>query len=185
MTDKELDNPWVNRNLNNEAEEKAEQEAPFLDADENEGAAEVDEFQAQLNEMRSQVLRAHAEMENVRRRADQDKINTRKFAIEGVVNDLIPILDSLDQALQNAPENDPMAEGVKLTQKMFAEVLSKHGVKEINPVNEKFNPQLHEAMAMQPVPNVEPGTIVAVLQKGYVLNDRLIRPARVLVAKEG
>lgn len=142
-----------------------------------------EDFQAKLEEMRGQVLRTHAEMENLRQRTERRIKEERQYALSGFAEKLVPVLDSLDQAVQGAAESDPMIEGVKMTVKMFADVLGNYGIKIIDPVNEKFNPTLHEAMAMQPSDVVEPNTILQVLQKGYVLNDRLIRPARVIVSR--
>ena len=142
-----------------------------------------EDFQVKLEEMRTQVLRTHAEMENLRQRTEKRIKDERQYALSSFAEKLVPVLDSLDQAVQGATESDPMMEGVKMTVKMFADVLANNGIKVLSPLNEKFNPALHEAMAMQPSDAVEPNTVLQVLQKGYVLNDRLIRPARVIVSR--
>lgn len=134
------------------------------------------------------ALRTQAELENVKRRSSIDLEKAHKFALEKFAGDLLPVKDSLEMGLSagaTAGENqlEKIIEGVELTLKMFADVLSKHGVAEVNPEGEKFNPDHHQAMAMQPHPDVEPNTVLTVMQKGYLLNDRLIRPAMVMVSK--
>jgi len=134
-------------------------------------------------------LRQHAELENLQKRASRDVEKARKFALEKFVSDLLPIKDSLEMGIEAAEKQDTdlltIHEGLELTDKMLNDLLVKFNIEEINPLNEKFDPQWHEAMAAQPVPNVEDNTVVIVHQKGYHLNDRLIRPARVIVAKGG
>jgi len=129
------------------------------------------------------LMRAKAEIENIRRRAEQDVARAHKYALEKFVKELIAVVDSLEHALAAEGAENAVREGVELTYKMFLDVLAKHGVKQIDPVNEKFNPENHEAMSMQPSADVEPNTVLAVYQKGYLLNDRLVRPARVVVSK--
>ncbi|QRN04511.1 nucleotide exchange factor GrpE [Legionella sp. MW5194] len=130
-------------------------------------------------------VRAIAELDNVRRRAERDVANAHRYGQEKLIASLLPILDSLEQALQLADKdaNVAMYEGLQLTMKLFLDVLDKHDVKQLDPQGEPFNPQEHEAMSMQDVPGAAPNSIVAVFQKGYKLNDRIIRPARVIVAK--
>ncbi len=133
------------------------------------------------------ALRTKAEAENLKRRADQDVEKARKFALDKFVDSLIPVLDSLDMSLQAATGNDEsvvkLREGNEMTLKMFLDALQKNGVQQINPEGEAFNPQLHEAMSMQESTEHAPNSVMVVFQKGYALNDRLIRPARVVVAK--
>lgn len=181
-----------------EAEDRAEEtageqdeEAPAGQADE--GAAGVEETagdelaeaRARAEENWEALLRTRAEMENLRKRNARDLEQTRKFALERFVKDLLPVVDSLEQGLQAAREQggvEKLVEGNELTLKMFGKVLSDHGVEEIDPRGEKFDPAIHEAMTMQPSEEHEPETVMMVLQKGYLLNGRLVRPARVVVA---
>ncbi|KTC66121.1 Heat-shock protein GrpE(HSP-70 cofactor) (plasmid) [Legionella adelaidensis] len=130
-------------------------------------------------------VRAMAELDNVRRRAEREVSNAHRYGLERFVSSLLPVIDSLEQALQVAEKQDDsnMQEGLELTMKLFLDVLQRFDIKQINPEGEAFNPQLHEAMSMQEIPGVEANTIVNVFQKGYTLNDRVIRPARVIVAK--
>jgi molecular chaperone GrpE len=130
-------------------------------------------------------VRALAELENVRRRAEREVANAHRYGLEKIINALLPVLDSLEQALQLADKeaNAAMHEGLELTMKLFLDVLQKFDVKPIDPVGMPFDPQLHEAMSIQEIPGTAPNTVVTVFQKGYILNDRLIRPARVIVSK--
>ncbi|ALG69436.2 nucleotide exchange factor GrpE [Beggiatoa leptomitoformis] len=133
------------------------------------------------------LLRQKAEFDNMRKRMERDIDNARKYALEKFATELLPIKDSMELGIEATQNTDAtlnaIAEGMELTLKMLAGALEKAGIQEIHPQNEKFNPQFHEAMAMQPVPNVEDNTVIFVHQKGYQLNDRLLRPARVVVAK--
>lgn len=131
------------------------------------------------------AVRAMAELDNVRRRAERDVTNAHRYGLEKIINALIPVVDSLEQALQlsEKEKQDSMHEGLQLTLKLFIDVLEKQGVVQLDPQGQLFNPQEHEAMSMQEVPDAAPNTILAVFQKGYKLYDRVIRPARVIVAK--
>ena len=126
-------------------------------------------------------------MENQRKRAQKDLENARKFAVEGLISDLLPIKDSLEMGIAAAREPDAdvskIIEGSDLTLKMMVQAFEKYNIIEIDPIDQKFNPDLHEAMSAQPAEGKDPNTITAVFQKGYTLNDRLIRPALVMVAK--
>ena len=130
-------------------------------------------------------VRALAELENVRRRAERDVANAHRFSLEKFSEALLPVVDSLEQALQLADKDADasMREGLELTMRLFVGVLDKFDVKQLNPVGEVFDPQQHEAMAMQASPDAAPNTVLMVFQKGYKLNDRVIRPARVIVAQ--
>lgn len=131
------------------------------------------------------AVRATAELENVRRRAERDVANAHRYGLEKLIHSFLPVMDSLEQALQLTEKHadESMREGLLLTIKLFMDALKKLDVEEIDPLGLVFNPQEHEAMSMQEVPDVEPNTIITVFQKGYKLNDRVIRPARVIVAK--
>ncbi|XHY20022.1 Protein GrpE [Vibrio sp. NH-UV-68] len=143
--------------------------------------------EAKVQEQQDSVLRAKAEVENMRRRSEQEIDKARKFALNKFAEELLPVIDNLERAIQAADtENEaikPLLEGVELTHKTFADVVSKFGLKEINPEGETFNPELHQAMSIQESPDHEANTVMFVMQKGYELNGRLIRPAMVMVAK--
>lgn len=129
------------------------------------------------------ATRALAELENVRRRAEREVSNAHRYSIDKLLQALLPVADSLEQALQIAEKDSQMAEGLKLTLKLFLDVLEKQGVTQLNPEGEPFDPKEHEAMTMQEAETAQPNTVLAVFQKGYKLHDRIIRPARVVVAK--
>lgn len=131
------------------------------------------------------AVRAVAELDNVRRRSEREVQNAHRYSLEKFANGLLPVVDSLEQALQLADKSADAAmhEGLSLTMKLFLDVLEKFDVKQIDPSGEPFNPEQHEAMSMQESPDAEPNSVLMVFQKGYKLNDRVIRPARVIVAK--
>lgn len=146
-------------------------------------------LEAKITEQSEGVLRAQAEMQNVRRRAENEVSNARKFALERFATDLLPVVDSLERGLESVPEDNDdeqvksLREGSTLTLKMLLEVLTKFNVQQLDPVGEPFDPKFHEAMSMQENADAEPNSVLAVLQKGYTLNERLIRPAMVVVSK--
>ena len=134
----------------------------------------------------NEFLAARAEMDNIRRRAERDLANAHRFALEKFFAELLPVRDSLEMGIQAAVEGADFAklrEGSEMTLRMLAAAMAKFGLVEIDPAGQKFNPEQHEALAMAPVPGVEPNHVVQVVQKGYVLNERLVRPAKVIVAK--
>ena len=151
----------------------------------------VEEVIARLHEdvaaAKDAVLRAQAEAQNAKRRAEQDVEKARKFALERFCSELLPVADNLERALEAAAGDDeivkPIAEGVELTLKSFQDALKKFNVEVVDPQGEPFDPQLHQAMSMVENNEVEPNTVIAVMQKGYTLNGRLVRPAMVLVSK--
>ena len=140
----------------------------------------------QAHENWEKSVRAMAELDNIRRRAERDVEHAHRYSLEKFSAALLPVADSLEQALQLAEkETDAnMREGLLLTMQLLVGVLDKFDVKQLNPLGEVFNPQLHEAMSMQSSADVPPNTVLMVFQKGYTLNDRVIRPARVVVSKE-
>ncbi|HHT0592091.1 TPA: nucleotide exchange factor GrpE [Legionella anisa] len=140
----------------------------------------------QSHENWEKAVRAQAELDNVRRRAEREVANAHRYGAERLITDLLPVIDSLEQALQLAvkAEDASMHEGLELTLKLFMDVLKKFEVQQIDPIGAPFDPQLHEAMSMQAAPDAEPNTVLAVFQKGYKLSDRVIRPARVVVSKK-
>jgi len=123
-------------------------------------------------------------MDNLRRRNTKDLENAHKFGIEKFVTELLPVLDSmaLGLAVEDASA-ESLREGMELTMNILQKMMEKLNIEEIDPLNEKFDPEKHQAMTMQPDADVEPNTVIAVMQKGYSLNDRLIRPAMVMVSK--
>lgn len=144
------------------------------------------EVDAQVAALKDQVLRSLAEVENIKRRATRDVENAHKFATEKLIDGLFPVLDSLEKAVEVAVSVDgaeAIAEGVSLSLKLFLDTLAKAGVDQIDPLGEPFDPQLHEAMTMVPNPNAEPNSVMDVMQKGYRLNGRLVRAAKVIVVK--
>ena len=140
----------------------------------------------ELARLREALLRTRAEMDNVEKRAQREIDKARRFALERMVTDLLPVLDSLDQALDHASGDDgneeSVLEGTRLTRKLLLRVMEQHGVEIIDPEGESFDPSWHEAMTTQPSAEHPPQTVVQVLQKGFKLNERLLRPARVIVS---
>jgi molecular chaperone GrpE len=132
-----------------------------------------------------QYLRAVAELENVRKRAQRDVEQASRFGLEKFAQELIPVKDGLDLGVENAGRSDAaaLAEGQAATQRLLAKAFEKLGITELNPVGQPFDANQHEAMAMQPSDTAEPNSVLAVVQRGYVLNGRLLRPARVIVAR--
>ncbi|WP_033136597.1 nucleotide exchange factor GrpE [Aeromonas finlandensis] len=156
--------------------------------------ARIAELEAQLEaaqqaslEERERAIRAVAEMENLRRRAAQDVEKAHKFALEKFAGELLPVLDNLERAIELADkENEalkPMIEGVELTLKSMQSGVAKFGLVALDPLNQPFDPNAHQAMSMVPSADVAPNTVIAVMQKGYDLNGRVIRPAMVMIAK--
>jgi len=131
------------------------------------------------------VVRVTAEMDNLRRRSERDVANAHRFGLEKFIKTLLPVVDSLEQAelLADKHSDAAMHEGIQLTMKLLVDMLEKANVQQMNPVGDVFNPEMHEAMTMQVSPDAEPNTVLTVFQKGYKLNDRVIRAARVIVAK--
>ena len=145
---------------------------------------ELAEATEQIEALQDQLLRAQAEMENVRRRSARDVENAHKFALERFTGDLLPVIDSLEKAGEAGAESEAEAhtEGVELSLKLFLTTLEKFGIAQLDPLGEPFDPQVHEAMAMVPNPDAEPNSVMEVMQKGYTLNGRLVRAAMVIVS---
>ena len=172
-------------------EEEPEDEAVEDDANDAE-SSELEEtpedamaaLQAKVDDNWDRYLRAAAETENVRKRASRDVERARKYALEGFGTEMLAIKDSLEMGLEAAESADAasIAEGSKATLKLLTTALERFGIAEINPMGEPFNPEQHEAINMQPSADAEPGSVLAVIQKGYSLNGRLLRPAMVVVA---
>jgi len=143
-----------------------------------------DDLLEQIEDLKNQVLYAKAEAENIRRRSYEEADKTRKFAIEGFSQELLSVKDSLEASLgSDNVDNKILIDGVELTLKQLNAVFEKFNIVEINPIGEKFDPNEHQAMSMVESKEQESNTVLSVLQKGYKLNDRVIRPAMVSVVK--
>lgn len=169
--------------------------AAEADADtaDNAGASDADSgddaeaLRAELEKAKDAVLRAQADAQNVKRRAEQDVEKARKFALERFASELLPVVDNLERALEAGGGDDealrPVVEGVELTLKNMLDALRKFQIEPVDPTGEPFDPQLHQAMSMVENPDAEPNTVLTVMQKGYTLHGRLVRPAMVIVSK--
>ncbi|MBT8444282.1 MAG: nucleotide exchange factor GrpE [Gammaproteobacteria bacterium] len=181
--------------MNAERPEEMVDEAPE-DAQVSEETARDDEAEGQEDELTAAeakakehwdlYLRAAAELENVRKRATRDVEKARKFALERFGKELLAVRDTLEMGLAAAESAtvDSLIEGKIATHKMLTNVLAQFGIEEVDPAGEPFDPEFHEAISMQPSDDVEPGSVVTVVQKGYTLNGRLLRPAMVIVATD-
>ena len=140
-----------------------------------------------VNDQKDSVIRAKAEVDNIRRRSAQDVDKARKFALDKFAAELLPVVDNLERAIASVDKEDEgqkgLAEGVELTLQSLMAALDKFGVKVVDPLDQPFNPELHQAMSMQEVEGVAANTVIAVMQRGYELNGRLVRPAMVMVSK--
>lgn len=164
------------------------QETAFIDHDQLANVqGELEKALTKAEENWNLYLGARAEADNIRKRGERDLQNAHKFALKDFVDALLPVKDSLEMGITAAADEsvdvNKLREGSELTLKMLMAALEKFGVQEINPLGTRFNPELHEAMAMQPSATAEPNTVLQVIQKGYMLNERLIRPAMVIVAQ--
>jgi len=173
----QTDRPEIDRE---EEHTTAEEEAPEIpDID-------VAALQAKADENWDLYLRAVAEADNIRKRAARDVERARKYALENFSRELLAVKDSLEMGLAAAESADEesLRAGSEATLKLLTTVLERFGIVEVDPEGEVFDPELHEAMTVQPSANAEPGSVLTVIQKGYSLNGRLLRPARVIVASE-
>jgi molecular chaperone GrpE len=147
----------------------------------------LEQAQAKAEEHYDQMMRAHAELENLKRRHERDLENAHKYALDRFVAELLGVRDSLElghsAAQDEAADVHKLREGTELTLKMLGDAMGKFGVEQIDPLNQPFNPELHQAMSTQPRADVPPNTVVTVVQKGYTLNGRLVRPAMVMVSQ--
>lgn len=147
----------------------------------------LDQAEKKATENWDQLLRTKAEMDNIRRRTQKDLENAHKYALEKFIAELLAVKDSLELGVGAAQQEnvtvDTLREGSEMTLNMLTTVFEKFNVVELNPEGEKFNPDHHQAMSIQPSNEMEPNTVMAVMQKGYLLNDRLVRPAMVMVSK--
>ncbi|WP_196139944.1 nucleotide exchange factor GrpE [Aliikangiella sp. G2MR2-5] len=147
---------------------------------------ELDKALEEVESHKDTAIRAKAECENIRRRAEREVSNASKFALEKFAKEILAVVDSLEKALEHPVEGEAqtaMHEGLQLTYKLLIDTLNKFSIEQISPLGESFDPGLHEAMVMQESEEHEPNSVMHVIQQGYALNGRLIRPARVIVAK--
>ena len=157
-----------------------------------EAQSALDESRAEAESLKDQALRARAEADNVRKRADRSIENAHKYALERFVNDLLPAVDSFERAVDAATDLkgsggeavSAMAEGMELSLKLLLEAMQRQGIEVVDPIGAPFDPNLHEAMSVVEKAEAEPGSVVEVFQKGYTVNGRLVRAARVIVARE-
>ena len=181
----------------NDAVEAVEVEAvegEFVESEQELYVARIAELEAALlakdaevNEVKDMALRIRAESDNVRRRSEQEIDKARKYALNKFAEELLPVIDNLERAIDMADKNNEatkaMMEGVELTLMTMTSTVGKFGLKVIDPQGEAFNPEFHQAMAMQESADFAPNSVMAVMQKGYGLNGRVIRPAMVMVSK--
>ena len=156
------------------------------EGDDSESVEEATDLEAELEAAKDAALRAQADAMNVQRRAEQEIEKARKFALERFCGDLLSVVDNLERALESSGDeqgNAALTEGIELTRKGFMDVLGKYGVEPVDPMGEPYDPETAQAMSMVEQPDVEPNSVVAVMQKGYTLNGRLLRPAMVMVSK--
>ena len=145
---------------------------------------ELEQLRIAMGNIRDEALRERAELDNQRKRLARDVDQARKFANERLLSELLPVLDSLEAGLQvSADETGKLREGMELTLRQLMKVASDNGMTPIHPIGEAFNPEWHQAISQIESPDAAPNTIVQVFQKGYLLNERLLRPALVVVAK--
>ena len=145
---------------------------------------ETEALRAELEQLKAQSLLERADLENQRKRLGRELEMARKFANERLLGDLLPVLDSLEAGLANAPADDPLRAGLELTQRQLLRVAETNGLVTVAPgAGDAFNPEHHQAMSMIDAEGIAPGTVAQLFQKGYLLNERLLRPAMVVVAK--
>jgi len=174
------------KNLSKDLDENEDQDLSkeSTNVESHEIDAKVEDLLVQIEDLKNQVLYAKAEAENIRRRSYEEADKTRKFAIEGFSQELLSVKDSLEASLSSDNvDNKTLIDGVELTLKQLNAVFEKFNIIEVNPIGEKFDPNEHQAMSMVESKEQEPNTVLNVLQKGYKLNDRVIRPAMVSVVK--
>ncbi len=172
--------------------EVAEGEIELPEADVEQPESEIETLRAEVTSLKDQLLRALAESENARRRAERDREDATKFAVSNFARDMVAIADDLTRALDSLSEEDKaqegalktLVEGVEMTRRNLSTAFSRQQISRIDPEGEKFDHNLHEAMFEVETPDTEPGTVVQVIQHGYKIHDRLLRPARVGVAKK-
>jgi molecular chaperone GrpE len=146
---------------------------------------QIEALKGELEQLRAQSLLERADLENQRKRLARDVDNARRFANERLLGELLPLFDSMEAGLANAAQNDPLRAGLELTLKQLHTIAEKNGLSEISPASgDSFDPERHQAMSVVEAQGVPPGAVAQTFQKGYVLNDRLLRPALVVVAQD-
>lgn len=164
-----------------------EQEEQEITVDDIDMVESLQQAEAKLADSQDQMLRLKAEMENLRRRSTREVENAHKYALERFVQDLLPVIDSLemgrDASIAEGATLEKLQEGTDLTLKMLLSTIEKFGIKAVHPEGEAFDPELHQAMTMLESSEHAPNTVMNVMQKGYLLNERLVRPAMVVVSK--
>jgi molecular chaperone GrpE len=185
MSDEKNENP-VEETVEN-VEAVLEEEISASEGDADAMSSELAALQKKADEHYDQLVRAHAEIENLKRRHTQELEKAHKYALDKFVGELLTIWDSLELGIQAAQNDEAdvasLREGTELTVKMFGDVMERFNVERINPEGEAFNPEFHQAMSMVPNAEMAPNTVMAVMQKGVSLNGRLIRPAMVVVSQ--
>ncbi len=178
------------QNVEPKSLDELESEADDLELTEDgeEGTSELDALRAERDDLRDKFMRALADAENARKRGERDRREAENYGGSRLARDLLPVYDNLQRALQAIPDenreaNAPLIEGVELTMRELLNVFKKHGIEQIKPeIGERFDPQRHEAMFEAPVPNTKAGDIIQVMGEGFMLHDRLLRPAQVGVS---
>ncbi|MFK5913897.1 MAG: nucleotide exchange factor GrpE [Woeseiaceae bacterium] len=192
MSDREKNDVEIDDAVEGELETAAELEENAAEAETEESNQESDlvaqlaAAEAKAEDNLDQLMRTRAEMENIRRRSEKELSNARKYALEKFAQELLPVIDSMEMGVTAAMDEnadiDKLREGTEMTLKMFETAIDKFGIKGVHPKGEAFNPEHHQAMTMIDSTEHEPNTIIDVMQKGYLLNERLVRPAMVVVA---
>ena len=186
----ELDNKMTKKKANDKSAKKPEDEnikKKTKETEENDLQSQLEQAQQSAKDNWDKLLRSQAEMENLKRRNAKDLENAHKFALDGFVKALLEVKDSLTMGLKTANEEkatiEHIIEGLEMTDKVFLSTMEKFGVEMINPTDEAFNPEFHEAVTMVPMPDKESNSVLEVVQIGFTLNGRLVRPAMVVVVQ--
>ena len=187
---KQDENPFEENENEAQTEEQTAEDVVADSAESEDGEVTIESLQAELETVRASadknwdtVLRMKAEADNQRKRSEKQVQDAHKFAVQKFVNELLPVADSLEMGMVAEGDIEKIHEGMKLTMDVFNSSLAKFSVESVDPLGEKFDPELHQAMAMQPSEEYEEGHVSAVMQKGYTLSGRLVRPAMVMVVK--
>jgi molecular chaperone GrpE len=170
-------------------EQETTKEVESAEGDQQDLTKLLEDARTKADDHWNQLMRTRAELENIRKRNQRDVENAHKFALEKFSTDLLQVWDSLELGHRAAQDEqvdvEKLREGTELTLKLLIDVMNKYGIEQVDPDGEPFNPEFHQAMSMQERDDVAPNTVVAVVQKGYLLNSRLLRPAMVMVSKAG
>ena len=187
MTDQQ-NNAIENPELDVQADESAAVEGVVEDLSNDDVSQQLVAALAEVEAQKEQTLRTVAEMQNLRRRTEKDVENAHKYGVEKFAKELLPVLDNLERAIDAAGDEEAtraIVDGIKMTQTAFIQALQKFAVEVVDPVGEPFDPALHQAMCMVENPDMEANSVMAVMQKGYQIAGRLLRPAMVVVSKGG